>query len=253
MFILIWGKAGVGKTTLACTAPGEKLVINFDPNGPASVAGRGDVSVLDYSAARTSLTDEFKRPDPFGISKHLEQFDTVIIDSLSSIEELTTRQGVAFAQSIGIKSFVENPSPTAYGARNALVLELVRNMMSVCSTMKKHLILIGHEAGPLKDKEGSIVSIPLMLGGKLPVNVSVKLSEIWTMYDADGGKRKLVGIRPARMREIAKTRMFITTGSPEFTWAYDPEKGDEAQVSMTIADWHRQWIDNGKRKISLPK
>ena len=32
MFGLIWGPAGTGKTTLACTAPGNKLLINFDPD-----------------------------------------------------------------------------------------------------------------------------------------------------------------------------------------------------------------------------
>ena len=33
---VLWGPAGMGKTTLAMTAPGRKALINFDPDGPVS-------------------------------------------------------------------------------------------------------------------------------------------------------------------------------------------------------------------------
>jgi len=57
---LIWGPSGGGKTTLACTAPGRKLIVNFDPDGPASVAHRDDVDVLDYSTLTYGITETFK-------------------------------------------------------------------------------------------------------------------------------------------------------------------------------------------------
>jgi hypothetical protein len=249
MTVLIWGRSGVGKTTLACTAPGRKLIVNFDPNGPASVASRSDVSVLDLSTADVHLTAEFKRSDPFGLSKHLAEFDTVVLDSLSSVQELALRQGIAMSKG----ATIENPSRAGYGARGALVLELVRNLLLLCARFGKHLILIGHAGAPKTNEEGVTTSIPIMLGGQLPTNVSVKLSEIWIMYDLDKGSQKAIAVRPARQHEIAKTRMFITTGTPEFLWLFDPERGDEEQASMTIAEWYERWLANGKRKVSLPK
>jgi hypothetical protein len=253
LMILLWGRPGTGKTTLACTAPGEKLVINFDPNGPLSVASRRDASVLDFSDAGPDITGEFKSANPFGIAKSLGGYDTVVLDSLSSVQELSTRQGVDFARSIKINSNIENPGPTAFQARNNLTLELVRNLQRICQAQRKHLILISHEAQALKDKAGSIVSIPMMLGGQLPTNVGVKLSEIWLILDLDKGRDKTIAVRPVRHREVAKTRMFDTMGSPEFSWTYNPSKPDEDQEHMTIAGWHRRWLEAGKAKIPLPK
>lgn len=249
--LLLWGPPGVGKTTLACTAPGEKLIVNFDPNGPASVAARQDVSVLDYSAARNDLTAEFKRADPFGIGRHLGDFETVILDSLSSVQELTVRSGIEFARSIKINSNIENPGMAAFQARNNLLMELIRNIQSLCQRMGKHLILIGHEGPKDKDKEGAVINIPIMLGGGLPTHVSVRLSEIWTMIEVD--KKKTVGVRPTRLREVAKSRMFDTTGSSEFYWRFNPNNPDDAQVDMTIAGWYERWLGNGRKKIALPK
>lgn len=248
---LIWGAPGLGKTTLACTAPGQKLIVNFDPRGPQSVAFRDDVSVLDYSDAKNDIANEFKKDDPFGLSKVIAPYDTIITDSLSSVQELTTRQGVDFARGLRINSNIENPGMAAFQARNNLLLELVRNMLAVTSRAGKHCIFIAHEAAPEKDKEGVITSIPILLGGQLPVNVGVKLSEIWPMYETGNGK--MVGVRPARNRAIAKTRMFETTGAREFVWSYDPNKEDEDQMNMTIAGWHQTWLENDRRKIALPR
>jgi hypothetical protein len=118
--------------------------------------------------------------------------------------------------------------------------------------MSKHLILIGHAGAPKTNEEGATTSIPIMLGGQLPTNISVKLSEIWIMLTWIRERRR-TSPSVRRQHEIAKTRMFITTGTPEFAWSFDPERGDEEQASMTIADWYRRWLDNGKRKIPLPK
>jgi hypothetical protein len=47
--MILWGLANVGKTTLAATAPGEKLWLSFGDNEHASVAHSDDVHVMDYS------------------------------------------------------------------------------------------------------------------------------------------------------------------------------------------------------------
>ena len=51
MSLLLWGQPGVGKTTLAATAPGKKLWVNFDPDGTDSVAQFENIDVVDLSGA----------------------------------------------------------------------------------------------------------------------------------------------------------------------------------------------------------
>lgn len=249
MAILLWGEAGAGKTTLACTGPGNKLLCNFDPRGPTSVAFRSDTSVADYSSHGTKIVEEFKKSDPFGLSKVLDEYDTLILDSLTTVGDLTVARGIELnAGTIpGKGAMVERPSPAAYQARNNLILALVSNLLRLCNSLNKHLIVIAHEGAKEKDDNNNVVSIPMYLGGQLPAQVGVRFSEIWALYELN--KKKHVAIRPCRNRGPVKTRMFVTTGEPEFPWQYDPE----TDKGMTIAQWHEQWLKSGKRKIPLPK
>lgn len=249
MAILLWGEAGGGKTTLACTAPGNKLLVNFDPRGPSSVAYRGDVSVADYSGHGTKIVEEFKKSDPFGLSKVIDGFDTVVVDSLTTVGDLTVARGIELNQGTqpGKGAMVERPSPAAYQARNNLILALVTNMLRLCQSHDKHLVVIAHEGAKEKDDNGNIVSIPMYLGGQLPAQTSVRFSEVWALYEL--ARNKTIAIRACRNRGPIKTRMFSTSGEPEFSWKYNPEQDS----GMTIAQWHEQWLANGKRKIPLPK
>jgi phage nucleotide-binding protein len=243
MAILIWGNAGVGKTTLACTAPGKKLLVNFDPRGPASVSTVSDVSVADYSGMGPRVVEAFKQADPLNLGKVLHDYDTLVIDSLTTIADLTVAHGISLTKGASI----ERPSPGAYGARNALILALVTNVLRLTHNHGKHVIFIAHEGSPIRDEEGGLVSIPVYLGGQLPAQVGVRFSEIWALYELANNK-KTIGVRPCRMRGPMKTRMFVTSGSPEFGWKYNAD----TQEGATIRDWHTRWIEGGKKKLALP-
>ena len=85
---LIWGPSGAGKTTLAATAPGRKLFISFDPDGTSSLLGWPNVVVADLSSANASIVEQFKSAqNPLNLNAYIEQFDTVIIDSLTTVAE----------------------------------------------------------------------------------------------------------------------------------------------------------------------
>lgn len=249
MAILLWGEAGSGKTTLACTAPGNKLLVNFDPRGPSSVAYRSDVFVADYSGHGTRIVEEFKKSDPFGLSRVINAYDTLVVDSLTTVGDLTVARGIELnaGSQPGKGAMVERPSPAAYQARNNLILALVTNMLRLCQAYDKHLIITAHEGAKEKDDNGNVVFIPMYLGGQLPAQTSVRFSEVWALYDL--ARTKTIAIRACRNRGPIKTRMFSTTGEPEFQWRYDPEQDS----GMTIAQWHDRWLENGKRKIPLPK
>jgi hypothetical protein len=112
--------------------------------------------------------------------------------------------------------------------------------------LKKNLIFIAHEASPDKDKEGTVLLITVMLGGQLPEQVALDLSEVWYINEING--KRNIAIRPVRMRKPMKTRMFQTNGEPEFEWVYN---ADEFK-GMTIAGWLEQFQKSGK-KIPIPK
>lgn len=252
--ILLWGLSGTGKTTLACTAPGNKLLINFDPGGPDSVTHVTDLFVADYSDKGRTLVPEFKKADPFGLAKAIADLsiNTVIVDSLTNAQHLSLMHGIELFKG----ATIERPGLGPYGARNTMVTQLVKNVLRTCGQHKVHCIFIAHESAPERDSEGIIQHILPALGGQLVVNAPIDFSEIWSLQETDRKERR-IGIRPVRWRRPCKTRMFSHQGGSEFTWTYDAENHDPSDKATgtpsTIASWYEQWRDNQWQKIPLPQ
>lgn len=253
--MLLWGPSGAGKTTWACSAPGKKLIINFDPDGFKSVAYRDDVDVLDLSDKGHKILESFtKTPDdPLGLSKAIENYDTIILDSVTSLSQLALERGVALSATQsrgGTPASIEFPGLQGYGARTTVSVLALKSLLRVTGRYDKHFIAITHEDEPTTDDKGQTLYISMMLGGKIKNNVALQISEIWFVNDTDKGRRVLV--RPARGRQPMKTRMFDSSGAPEFNLSYNADQPDEGQDSSIAAIWQR-WNDSGKKKISLPK
>lgn len=238
MSLLLWGASGTGKTTLACTAPGKKLLILFDPDGDASIAERDDVDVVDMSQARNSIVDQFKQSGVMGIDKIIDQYDTVIIDSLTNAQHMSVMHAVTVVKGASI----ERPSLQGYGHRNALITQLVKNLLRLTAKHNKHVVFIAHEASPQINDSGVVTAITIALGGQLVTAAPVDFSEVWCLQDT--GKTRRILIRPVRNYKPCKTRMFVTTGSPEFTWDH---------TGSEVADWFSAWKDAGYKKQPLPK
>lgn len=235
--LLLWGASGVGKTTLACTAPGKKLLVLFDPDGDASIAERDDVDIVNMVEAKNNLVEQFKQESVMGISKVIEQYDTVIIDSVTNAQHMTLMHGVSLTKG----ATIERPSPGAYGVRSALVTQLVKNLLRLTAKHGKHCVVIAHEAQPTTNDDGMVTQITVALGGQLQTNAPVDFSEVWCLQDT--GKQRRILIRPARMYKPCKTRVFKTTGAPEFEWKHT---GDE------LERWYNAWRDSGYKKQDLP-
>lgn len=250
---LFWGPSGAGKTTWACSAPGKKLLINFDPDGFKSVAYRDDVDVLDLSDQGHKILEKLRGDDPLKLSEHLANYDTVILDSVTSLSQLALERGVALAASNtsgGTPATLEFPGLQGYGARTTVSVAALKSLLRVTGRYNKNFIAITHEDDPTTDAKGNTLFISMMLGGKIKNNVALQISEIWFIQDTDKGRRVLV--RPARGRQPMKTRMFKSEIGPEFTLTFDANKPDAGQPGA-ISELYKQWVDGGKVKINFPK
>lgn len=247
MSILLWGPSGVGKTTLASTLPGKIALINFDPDGPSSIPDASDtVDVFDLSGTSASIVEKMKGGDPLGIKKALPYYDSFIIDSLTTIAERTLSHGISLTKG----ATIERPSPGAYGARNAVINELVRNVLQLTASEKKHVCFIAHEGAPSSDDDGHVLDITLALGGQLPQNVSLRLNECWAMFETSK-QQKMVLCRKARMRTPVKSRMFDTMEEPEFEWKWNTRDRFDPS-NMWLRDMYTTWRANDFRKLPLP-
>jgi len=142
--MVLWGEAGCGKTTFANTAPGKRLLINFDPDGYQSLAKDENTILYDMSHEPNSyVVEQAKSGDPFGLKKILTDnpdIKTVILDSITKFADRATINAIGKAPG----STFENPGPSAYGYRNRYTLQLVANVLVATGTLTKHVIFICH-------------------------------------------------------------------------------------------------------------
>ncbi len=263
MAILLWGPATCGKTTLAATAPGKKLWLSFGDNEHASVSGRSDVVVADLSQlGQAELFKHAKSENPFGLDQFFadhEEIETLVVDSATAIEYKALQKAVAdgIGGGRGFTPTMEAPGISAYGGRNAILIETLTGLLRVTAKHNVHIIITAHENDPVMVKDGKNETIDyytIMLGGKLVNNTSWRLSEIWFMSQEPYGDRdRKLAVRPTRKRKPMKTRMFTQKGEPEFVLQYDADLPDDAPGQMTIAKWFNTWYDGGKQRIAVPE
>jgi len=260
MAILIWGPATCGKSTLAATAPGDKLWLSFGDNEHVSVSGRDDVYVVKLADMRyDDLFKHAQSDNPFGLDKYLAEqtnIGTLVVDSTTAIEYKALQKAVhdGVGASNKFKPTMEVPGLSAYGGRNAILIETLTGLLRVTAKHGVHIIFTAHEADPtyVRGQQDIIDYISIQLGGKIVNSVTWRLSEIWFMsQEATGTRNRKIAIRATRNRKPIKSRMFRQDGDAEFVIDYDADKPDKGQ--MTIASFHDQWLANGKKKIPVPK
>lgn len=261
MAILLWGPSGVGKSTFAATAPGNKLWLSFGDNEHVSVAHRSDVMVADFSGLDHGEVCRLgQSPNPFGLDDLLranENIATVVVDNATALTYKALQQSVSkgIGGSVGFRPSMEFPGISAYGGRNGIVLEMLTEILKVTARYQVHCIITAHEDDPTYIKDGKLEVIDyigMSLGGKILNNTAWRLSEIWFMgQEGTSEKKRFLAFRATRKRKPMKTRMFTDKGLPEFFVDYDADLPDKGQ--MTIESFYKTWVDNGGRKIQLPK
>ena len=256
--ILIWGASGCGKTTFAATAPGEKLWLSFGDQEHVSVRHRKDVRVAKlYDLSIEELFKHAQSDNPFGLDQLLADngdITSVVCDSITAISFRALQKAVLQKTGAGrgFTPTMEAPGISAYGARNAIVLEVLTGLLRTTAKHNVNFIATAHEADPTLNADGLIDYIGIMLGGQLVNNTTWRLSEIWYMSQEETGEKgRRLAIRPTRKRRPMKSRMFTSNAEAEFKVRYDAEKPDKGQ--MTIASWLEQWEKGGGAKLPIPK
>ncbi len=249
--LLLWGASSAGKTTLAATAPGKKLWINYDPDGTVAIAYRDDIHEMDFSTRPTADVEKFKEDDPLRITQFLTdhpEFETVVFDSLTTYGNKALTHGVTKAQSTkkGKYATIEDPGYSGYGNKNTWTRLLVTNLLKATGRTNRNIIFIAHEDKPVLNSEGIVLYISIMLGSSLNTQIPIELSEIWHLSDT--GRERRIAIRNCRNHQPVKSRMFLTSGEPEFVWTYNADTDE----GPGIKDWYEAWKANGGKKIPLP-
>lgn len=242
--MLLWGKAKCGKTTLAATAPGVKLWINFDPDGTDSLKGYSDVIIADYSAERPDvIIPKLKDESCLGLGvllKEHPEIETIVLDSTTILTDRI--QQYACKQK---NLMQEEPGQRGYAVKNAYTKMCIDNVLRIGMEYGRNVIIIAHEGPADKDKDGNVLGYGIAISDSLESNLTAKPSEVWHIEDTGNGRR--IAVRPCRQRSPMGTRMFDAI-EPEFMWRYDPvsRKGEG------LNDWFKRWQEKGS-KIPLPR
>ena len=252
--MLLWGKSGCGKTVLASTAPGRILWINFDPDGLASLKKSNRIMVVDMANMGHDKVPMFKSGDTIeGQLRSLltanPDISTIVVDSVTSFSQLALAHAILSGKANGgsFKASMELPGMAGYGIRNRLVLDAINMFLRVTGALNRHVIFICHEDSPKVGSDGAVISITLLLGGSLPEEVPLKISECWYLSDSDG--RRTIGIRPYGSRVPMRTRMFRHEGKlTNFPFKFDQDKG----TGEGIGEWFERWSAGGFDKIPVP-
>lgn len=245
--MFLWGTAGCGKTHFANTAPGKRLFLNFDNDGPASLEKSDDTLIKDYTTEHDSCVNQVKEADPFGIEREFKShpdISTVIVDSVTAFVSRAVAYSAGHKYAPG--SVFENPGPSGYGFRNRFTLGLCKSVLLATAKHDKHVIFIGHEDTPTLGAEGAVNEITVLLGGSLKQEVPSQISEVWHMQERN--LVRYVQVRQFGLYKPMKTRMFDAQKGFEFEAS---NKDNPAKV--LLADLFKRWKDNEYNKLELPK
>lgn len=254
---ILWGPAKAGKTTLLCSLPGKKLIINVDPDGYESVAFRTDYSVIDLSgydhkdvigAGEKVVPKKIEALDDFGPG------DTVIFDSLSSYGWAALNTAIlnnvgAGEKGSNFKPTIEAPGLSAYGARTNYQVAAMRQILKATTRKRMHCWFTAHMDTPTTNKQGDFLYQSMTLSDNGTTQVSLSISDIW-FIDRDD-KKTTIAIQPVRGRKPMGSRIFDQKGSPEFVSKYDIDIPDDEQPYSMSSMW-RMYLAGNKRKLPTP-
>lgn len=188
--LLVYGDAGIGKTSLAATAPNHSEVIILSAeSGLLSIADT-DIAVLKIEEMQ-DLLDAYNwlTTDEQGMS-----YKWVVLDSLSEIAEV-----VLAAE----KLKAGKDKRAAYVPMQEIIESMIKDFRDLPRN-----ILMTCKLESYQDDNKMVIKRPMLVGQKLPVNIPYLFDEVFHMHsgiDADGHEYRALQTQPDR-KTVAKDR-----------------------------------------------
>lgn len=187
--ILVHGPAGVGKTVLAATLPGETLIIGAE-NGLLSLQPANQMRL--FGASRNLPVVKIKNASELGeaydlvAGPHGKHFESIAIDSLSEIAELVLASEMKQCK---------DPRK-AYGTMQDTMTRYIR----LFRDLPGKNVYMSAKQDREKDGEGIILFGPSMPGRVLTQGVAHFFDEVFALYvtpkDASGNTYRVLRTRP---------------------------------------------------------
>lgn len=134
---LLYGQAGIGKTTFAARAP-KSLIVNLE-------GGLKGVPLKELGAFATSQLNAYGEVlEVFERALKSDRFETLVIDSVSRAQELLIRQ-ICDSEQTPKKSLADFKYGAGY-ARLSAEAQLFCEWIDALKKARKNVILIAHEA-----------------------------------------------------------------------------------------------------------
>jgi len=167
--ILVYGKAGRGKTTLCATAPAP--VILSTESGLLSLA-RFNLPYIEINTI-----DDLRNAYKWCLSSaESKQFQTVCLDSISDIAE------VCLAAAKGIGSGKKMDGRAAYGEMNDTMSDIIRKFRDLPN---RHVYFSAKQEYVKNEQTGSLMNMPSMPGRTLTNNLPYYFDEVFQI-DIEG-------------------------------------------------------------------
>lgn len=179
--ILVYGQAGMGKTTLITSVPDHsKAIILSAESGLLSIADT-DIAVLKI----TQLEDLKDAYVWLTTTEQGKSYDWICVDSLSEIAEVVLK-------------FEKERAGKDKRAAYVPMQEVVESMIKSFRDLSRNIYMTC-KLDTYQDDNGRIMLRPMLVGQKLPVNVTYLFDEVFFMTegrDAEGGSYRYLQTQP---------------------------------------------------------
>lgn len=215
IILSVYGRAGTGKTTLACTFPKPLLIIGSE-DGTGSVR---DVEGIDFILVETSSeVDQLIGYVPTGHMRDVSRKDnfgggykTVVLDTVGGLQDLVLKE-VLGLDSVPLQGSWGMANQETWGAVSSQVKEILADLISL-SARGINIVIVAHEKNFTDSGSHSDVMLPY-------VNVAVQPAT----RDWLNGKCDYIGqmyireqVRKERIEEGGQSMIIDTkTGRSEF-------------------------------------
>ena len=168
---LVYGQAGAGKTTLATTMP--KPIIISAEGGLLSISG-SDIPYIEVSSM-----EELEEAYEWVTSPAADEFDSVILDSISEIGEVVLTH----------EKKINKDGRAAYGELQVQMTTLIRSFRDLPG---KHVLMTA-KLEKMQDEMGRILYGPSMPGAKLSQQLGYFFDAVFALRvekDAEGNTQR---------------------------------------------------------------